>query len=110
MILWLEPQPIDVPIALQEAVGGHPLVAQTLARRPRIVRTRHLALPITSRFTYSVLPDHVVTVSAHVANYLAKAGVPAVIAMQDLDRILKRSTIFCFGCRKRFGQVFNSHG
>ncbi len=33
MILWLEPQPIDVPFALQEAVGGHPLVAQTLARR-----------------------------------------------------------------------------
>ena len=33
MTLWLEPQPVDVPFALQEAVGGHPLVAQTLARR-----------------------------------------------------------------------------
>lgn len=33
MALWLEPQPVDVPLALQEAVGGHPLVAQTLARR-----------------------------------------------------------------------------
>lgn len=44
--------------------------------RPRIVRTRHLALPITSRFTYSVLPDHVVTVSAFVADYLVSAGIP----------------------------------
>ena len=44
--------------------------------RPRIVRTRHLALPITSKFTYSVLPDHVVTVSKYVENYLVEAGVP----------------------------------
>ncbi|MEY4592855.1 MAG: hypothetical protein RIR18_1750 [Pseudomonadota bacterium] len=47
-----------------------------LCGRPRIVRTRHLALPITSRFTYSVLPDHTVTVSAFVGEYLASAGVP----------------------------------
>jgi len=47
-----------------------------LGRRPRIVRTRHLALPITSKFSYSVLPDHVVTVSKFVENYLVEAGVP----------------------------------
>lgn len=52
------------------------MAARSLPRRPRVVRTRHLALPITSRFTYSVLPDHVVTVSAHVAHYLETAGVP----------------------------------
>jgi glycosyltransferase involved in cell wall biosynthesis len=52
------------------------MAARTLVRRPRIVRTRHLALPITSRFTYSVLPDHVVTVSKFVENYLVSAGVP----------------------------------
>ncbi|RIX48480.1 MAG: glycosyltransferase family 1 protein [Rhodocyclales bacterium GT-UBC] len=51
------------------------MAARTLSRRPRIVRTRHLALPITSRFTYSVLPDHVVTVSKYVENYLVEAGV-----------------------------------
>lgn len=45
-------------------------------QRPCIVRTRHLALPITSKFTYSVLPDHVVTVSRFVENYLVAAGVP----------------------------------
>lgn len=53
------------------------MAARMLMRRPRIVRTRHLALPITSRFTYSVLPDHVVTVSEHVRRYLVSAGVPA---------------------------------
>ncbi len=52
------------------------MAARSLLRRPRIVRTRHLALPITSRFTYSVLPDHVVTVSRYVENYLVIAGVP----------------------------------
>ncbi|MBU0512679.1 MAG: single-stranded-DNA-specific exonuclease RecJ, partial [Chloroflexi bacterium] len=30
---WLPPQGISSPSALQEAIGGHPLVAQTLARR-----------------------------------------------------------------------------
>jgi len=33
MTRWIEPQPVDVPAALREAVGGHPLVAETLARR-----------------------------------------------------------------------------
>ena len=46
-------------------------------KRPRIVRTRHLALPITSKFSYVTLPDHVVTVSHHVGEYLISAGVPA---------------------------------
>jgi single-stranded-DNA-specific exonuclease len=30
---WLDPQPIPVPDALQQAVGGHPVVAQRLARQ-----------------------------------------------------------------------------
>lgn len=52
------------------------MAARTLVNRPAIVRTRHLALPITSHFSYSVLPDHVVTVSKYVENYLVEAGVP----------------------------------
>lgn len=52
------------------------MAARTLLNRPCIVRTRHLALPITSKFSYSVLPDHVVTVSRFVENYLVEAGVP----------------------------------
>jgi len=68
------------------------LAARMLCRRrPRIVRTRHLALPITSRFTYSVIPDHVVTVSDFVANYLVSAGIPrsgitTVLTGVDLSR------------------------
>ncbi len=31
--IWLEPTPIDVPETLREAVGGHQLVAESLARR-----------------------------------------------------------------------------
>ena len=30
---WIEPHAVEVPEALQAAIGGHPLVAQTLARR-----------------------------------------------------------------------------
>lgn len=30
---WLDPEPVAVPRALREAVGGHPLVAETLVRR-----------------------------------------------------------------------------
>jgi glycosyltransferase involved in cell wall biosynthesis len=66
-------------------------VRSIFADRPRIVRTRHLALPITSRFTYSVLPDHVVTVSAYVADYLVSAGIQrsqitTVLTGVDLSR------------------------
>ncbi|MBI5587430.1 MAG: glycosyltransferase family 4 protein [Deltaproteobacteria bacterium] len=41
-------------------------------RRPVVVRTRHLALPITSKITYSRFPHRVVTVSEHVRRYLVE--------------------------------------
>ncbi len=44
-------------------------------RKPVIVRTRHIALPITSRFTYSLLSHKVVTTSDYVKRYLISAGV-----------------------------------
>jgi glycosyltransferase involved in cell wall biosynthesis len=47
------------------------------SRKPVIVRTRHLALPITSKFTYSVLPHRVVAVSEYVRHYLVGLGIPA---------------------------------
>ncbi|MBI5328275.1 MAG: glycosyltransferase family 4 protein [Deltaproteobacteria bacterium] len=40
--------------------------------KPKIVRTRHLALPITSKITYSILPHKVVTVSEYVRKYLVE--------------------------------------
>ncbi len=30
---WVEPEPVDIPVELQQAVGGHPLIAQTLYAR-----------------------------------------------------------------------------
>lgn len=53
------------------------LAARLVRRRPLVVRTRHLILPITSRSTYTFLPDHVVAVSEAVRRYLMEAGVPA---------------------------------
>lgn len=54
------------------------LAAKSLRpRRPAIVRTRHLALPISSRFSYTFIPDRIVTVSAYVASYLESAGIPS---------------------------------
>ncbi len=44
-------------------------------KQPVIVRTRHIALPITSRFTYSILPHKVITTSEYVRHYLISAGV-----------------------------------
>ncbi|MBI5902491.1 MAG: glycosyltransferase family 4 protein [Deltaproteobacteria bacterium] len=46
--------------------------------KPVIVRTRHLALPITSRLTYSMLPHMVVTVSESVrAHLIVDKGIPS---------------------------------
>ena len=53
------------------------MAARLVSARPRIVRTRHLILPITSKATYSRLPDHVVCVSEAVREYLIGAGIPA---------------------------------
>jgi glycosyltransferase involved in cell wall biosynthesis len=52
------------------------LAGRLSSRRPRIVRTRHLALPITSRWGYARLPHRVVTVSRQVREELIAQGVP----------------------------------
>ncbi len=48
------------------------LAGRLSSRRPVIVRTRHLALPITSKMSYSLLPHIVVTVSDAVRRYLVQ--------------------------------------
>lgn len=55
-------------------LGG---LAGRLAARPLVVRTRHLALAVTSLATYKWLPHRVVTVSEWVRQYLISVGVPA---------------------------------
>ncbi len=53
------------------------LAGRLSSRRPRIVRTRHIALPMTSRVSYSILPHMVVTTSEYVRQYLIGEGIPA---------------------------------
>ncbi|SAK78872.1 glycosyl transferase family 1 [Caballeronia ptereochthonis] len=58
--------------------GHDSLVAGTaarLARTPLIVRTRHLALPISSLATYTWIPHRVIAVSHFVRRSLISAGV-----------------------------------
>jgi glycosyltransferase involved in cell wall biosynthesis len=60
--------------------GHDTLVAGSAARlagTPLIVRTRHLALPITSLATYNWIPHRVIAVSHHVRRTLVSAGVAA---------------------------------
>ncbi len=52
------------------------LAGRLSSRRPIVVRTRHLALPITSKISYRYLPHRVVTVSEYVRRYLVGEGVP----------------------------------
>jgi glycosyltransferase involved in cell wall biosynthesis len=52
------------------------VAARLSRRRPAVVRTRHLAMPITSRVSYAYLPHRVVTVSRYVKDYLVREGVP----------------------------------
>ena len=52
------------------------VAARLSRRRPVVVRTRHLAMPITSRISYAYLPHRVVTVSGYVKEYLVREGVP----------------------------------
>src|SRR3989344_2157626 len=59
--------------------------------KPVIVRTRHLALPITSKITYSLLPHKVVTVSEYVRRYLIEEkGMAADTQIVGTVAILRR--------------------
>lgn len=60
-------------------------------KKPVVVRTRHLALPITSKFTYTMLAHKIITVSEYVRNYLISEGIftskiSAVHTCVDLNR------------------------
>jgi single-stranded-DNA-specific exonuclease len=60
MTRWLDPQTIDIPPSLRDAVGGHPLVVETLVRRG--IRTPEAARAFLDPTAYTpampdVLPD-----------------------------------------------------
>src|ERR1700676_1911892 len=72
--------------------GHDSIVAGTagrLAGTPLVVRTRHLALPISSLATYSWIPHRVIAVSQYVRKYLISAGVAEGRVKTIYDGILK---------------------
>ena len=60
--------------------SGHDSLLAGLAARvagvPLVIRTRHLALPVTSLFSYKYIAHRVITVSRWVENYLVEKGLP----------------------------------
>jgi glycosyltransferase involved in cell wall biosynthesis len=72
--------------------GHDSLIAGTAARlvgTPLVVRTRHLALPISSLATYNWIPHRVTAVSQYVRQYLISAGVSADRVETIYDGIAK---------------------
>lgn len=72
--------------------------AGRLARVPLLVRTRHLANKIGSLFSYTVLPNRVVTVSDHVRGLLLAKGVDpdhvaTVYSPIQLPPVVEHSTL-----------------
>ena len=58
--MWLEPSPIETPESLRVTIGGHPLVAEILARRGLTVSRAALGFLDPDRYTPappSALPD-----------------------------------------------------
>ena len=68
---------------------------------PVIVRTRHLALPITSKLSYALLPHCIVTVSKYVGQYLTDCGIksekvvtiPTGVDLGRFDRDAEKGTL-----------------
>lgn len=60
--------------------SGHDSILAGLAARmagvPLVIRTRHLALPVTSLFSYKHIAHRVITVSRWVEKYLVERGLP----------------------------------
>jgi glycosyltransferase involved in cell wall biosynthesis len=72
--------------------GHDSLIAGTAARlasTPLVVRTRHLALPISSLATYTWIPHRVIAVSRYVRQYLISAGVSEERVETIYDGIMK---------------------
>jgi single-stranded-DNA-specific exonuclease len=76
--IWLEPQEVSVPSELADMVGGHPLVAQTLARRG-----------ITTRATASAFldPGHYLSIPPTELPGLAAAASRLADAVQQYEPI-----------------------
>ncbi|SAK71472.1 glycosyl transferase, group 1 [Caballeronia catudaia] len=99
----LRRRPFDV---VNTHSGHDSLVAGTaarLARTPLIVRTRHLALPISSLATYTWIPHRVIAVSHYVRRYLISAGVGEERVQTIYDGIVKPQPVAHSTLREELG-------
>lgn len=86
--------------------GHDSLVAGTAARlrgTPLVVRTRHLALPISSLATYTWIPHRVIAVSHYVRRYLISAGVSEGRVETIHDGIVKPEPVAQSSLRAELG-------
>lgn len=86
--------------------GHDSLIAGTAARlagTALIVRTRHLALPISSLATYTWIPHFVIAVSHYVRRYLISAGVAAARVQTIYDGIVKPEPVVQSTLRDELG-------
>ncbi|HOU15851.1 MAG TPA: single-stranded-DNA-specific exonuclease RecJ [Anaerolineae bacterium] len=68
---WIDPQPVAVPDALREFVGGHPLVAETLVRRG--ITTVEAARAFLNPDVYTPAPPTALPNLAHAADRIEQA-------------------------------------
>ncbi|MFM0441865.1 glycosyltransferase family 4 protein, partial [Paraburkholderia strydomiana] len=83
-------------------------MAGRLAGTPLVVRTRHLALPITSLATYNLIPHCVVAVSQYVRNYLISAGMDQSRVETIYDGIVKPEPLTHSTLREELGLDSNA--
>ncbi|MBN1178592.1 MAG: single-stranded-DNA-specific exonuclease RecJ [Anaerolineae bacterium] len=106
---WIEPQEIDVPEALAAAVGGHPLVAQTLVRRGIV--SADAARAFLDPGLYTPAPPAALPNVAQAAERLERAirSAETICVWGDFDVDGQTSTTLLFTSLRDLGALVRFH-
>ena len=106
---WLAPPDIAVPAALAVAVGGHPLVAQTLARRGAM--TPAAAVAFLDPDAYIPTPPEALPGMARAVNRLWRAirGGEPICVWGDFDVDGQTATVLLVGTLRDLGAHVSYH-
>ena len=106
---WLPPSDILVPVTLAAAVGGHPLVAQTLARRG--VTTPAAAVAFLDPNAYLPTPPEALPGMARAVNRLWRAirGGEPICVWGDFDVDGQTATALLVGTLRDLGATVSYH-
>jgi single-stranded-DNA-specific exonuclease len=106
---WLPPSDILVPVTLAAAVGGHPLVAQTLARRG--VTTPAAAVAFLDPDAYLPTPPEALPGMARAVNRLWRAirGGESICVWGDFDVDGQTATALLVGTLRDLGAHVSYH-